>query len=70
MVANLLSLRNSLVALQTTQALWFRGYMKITIELVHTDIGLHNYNMYDNRVVKRGLLPRKHPEVEFWLARR
>ena len=45
MVTNLLSLKNSLAALQTMQALCFGEHMKITIDLVFNDIGLHNYNI-------------------------
>ena len=43
MVVNLL--RTSLAALQTIQALGSEKYLKIAIDLVYIDIGLHNYNM-------------------------
>ena len=59
MVADLLSQRTSLAALQTIrtmQALWSGQYLKIAIDLVYIDIGLHKYDMntvYDNKAVKR-----------------
>ena len=60
MVANLLSLRTSLTALQTMKALWSGEYMKIAVDLVYIDIGLHNYN----KTVKLVIISRKHPEVK------
>ena len=45
MIANLLSLKTNLAALQTMQTLWSKEYLKIAIDLSHISIGLHNYNM-------------------------
>ena len=42
---NLLSLRTSLGALQAMQALLSGEILKIAIDLVYIDIGLHNYIM-------------------------
>ena len=45
MVSNLLSLRTSLAALHTMQTLRSGEYLKIVIDLVYIDTGLHNNNM-------------------------
>ena len=45
MIPNLRSLKTSLAALQTMQALWSEEYLKSAIDLVYIDIGLHDYNM-------------------------
>ena len=54
MVANPLSLRSNLAALQRMQTLWSKEYLNIAI-----DIGLHNCKTWFV------VIPRKHPEVKF-----
>ena len=44
MSANLLLLGTKLAALQAMQILWSKEHLKIAIDLICIDIGLHNYN--------------------------
>ena len=45
MSANLLLLGTKLAALQAMQILWSKEHLKIAIDLICIDTGLHNYNL-------------------------
>ena len=45
MTANLLLLGTNMAARQAMQMMWSKEHLKIIIELIYIDIGLHNYNL-------------------------